>query len=229
MKQGLFVILFSCLLMLPTRRANADLFGGDVAVLVQILSNNIQQLYQLMEILQKGKDSLNLMREVNSGLNDVLQISERLKKVPDIHMYHDWQTVAQGMRQLAKIYGSIPTTRLASSQRNSDQVVAEAVALGNHLQAVADSSENIGSRIKSQSAVASPKGAAKLSAQSLGVLVENSGESLRAQALGLKLLAQEQAVANQLAKEETKQFISATQDLSKSLKSHRPNFNSPSF
>lgn len=53
-------------------KASADMFGGDVAVLLQIYANAIQQLLQLKEILSTGTDTLDLLRDINRGIRDGL-------------------------------------------------------------------------------------------------------------------------------------------------------------
>ena len=59
--------------MVP-RTARADLFGGDVVVLTKILIQAIQQLHQLRMIFQNGKDTLSMMREINQGIRNGLEI-----------------------------------------------------------------------------------------------------------------------------------------------------------
>ena len=55
--QKLFTVgLFCASLMIP-RPCRADIFGGDVVVLTQILANAIQQLIQLRQILSTGSDT----------------------------------------------------------------------------------------------------------------------------------------------------------------------------
>ena len=53
--------------MLPAKPAKADLFGGDVVVLMQILVQAIEQVVRLQAIIQNGNDTLNLLKDINSG------------------------------------------------------------------------------------------------------------------------------------------------------------------
>ncbi len=227
----LLTIMVSGLLTLfvPSNKGRADIFGGDVAVLLEILANNIKQLYQLMEMVQKSSDNLRLLRDINAGVSDALVLVESLKEIPNIYLYKDWKTVNQALQQISVLYGKIPKSKLAKGQQNSDLAVAEAITLNNHLLSYATENQKTGKKIKDRSQVVSPKGAAKLSAQSLGVLVENSGESLRAQATSLKMQAQQMATENQKNKEETEHFMGLTHDLSDSLKHKTPKFTTPRF
>ena len=56
--------------------AQADMFGGDVAVLMQILANALEQLMQLEQLLSNAEDSLGLLKEINKGINDSLQMAK---------------------------------------------------------------------------------------------------------------------------------------------------------
>ena len=55
-----------------------DLFGGDVALLSQLLSNSLQQLVQLRAILQNGRDDLMLLQQINAGINDSLRLAQTI-------------------------------------------------------------------------------------------------------------------------------------------------------
>ena len=59
------ICIFITIFIGSTNVARADLFGGDVAVLVQILAQAIQQLAQLKAILDNGSDTLGLLRDIN--------------------------------------------------------------------------------------------------------------------------------------------------------------------
>ncbi|MBV2167154.1 MAG: hypothetical protein KUL82_00495, partial [Bdellovibrio sp.] len=68
MRKKIFVGIFSIAMTLAPISARADLFGGDVVVLTQILVQTIQTVLQLKAILSNGQDSLNLMRDINAGV-----------------------------------------------------------------------------------------------------------------------------------------------------------------
>ncbi len=77
MRKKLCAVITALGLLLPfPQSAKADLFGGDVMILAQILANAIQQLAQLQEILRSGNDTLGLLQDINRGLNDSLRMAE---------------------------------------------------------------------------------------------------------------------------------------------------------
>ena len=58
--------------------ARGDMFGADVAVLGQILQQNILQLVELKKMLQAGDDTLGLLQDINRGINDSLRMAQTL-------------------------------------------------------------------------------------------------------------------------------------------------------
>ncbi len=181
-------LLVSLMAMSPT--SHADLFGADVAVLGQILQQTILQLAELKSILQSGQDTLGLLQDINRGINDSLKLAETLGIRIDPGVYRDLREVDQAMSGVEKIFGRAVDSPIAPVQRNTDQTVAEAISFNNELNEYARRIDVIGEEIKSFSHSASPGGAQKLTAQSLGVLIHVMDQQLRATGQGLKLQAQ---------------------------------------
>ena len=78
------IILSLCLsvgLMAPVKKSHADLFGGDVAVLAQILVNALQQLAQLKELYDNAKEGVEYAKEINQGINDSLKLIKKINNV----------------------------------------------------------------------------------------------------------------------------------------------------
>lgn len=209
--------------------ARADMWGGDLIYLAQILSNAVQQLAQLKSILNNGQDSLDLMRDINQGINDSLNLIRTINPNSDSGLYKDWQKVSDALTQLEKIYGIAVESNDIQVQNDTDQSVAEAIALNNSIYTYTKKIDEIGELIKEQSHYVSPGGAAKLTAQSMGVMLHLQNENLRAQATGLKLQAQSMALQNRKDKERTRQMVVGADNLKTALSSHQPRFNLPRF
>jgi hypothetical protein len=227
MKRLLSVLVALGLFVSPPARA--DLFGGDVAVLVQILSNALEQLAQMKQIFDNGKDTLGLLRDVNRGINDSLNLIRTIK--PDVNpgIYKDWDKAQDALNKLEQVYGIVVDSRDSTVQRDSDQSVAEAVALNNSIYKYTQAIDEIGEMIKQESHSVSPGGAAKLTAQSLGVMLNVQNEMLRTQATGLKLQAQALAVQNRKDKDRTRQMVEGTNNLTSALTNLEPTFKTPRF
>lgn len=227
MRKILALILACQLSFFPV--AKADLFGGDVAVLAQILANAIQQLAQLRSILDNGKDSLSLIRDINRGINDSLNLIRTISPNTDPGLYKEWEKVSDALTKLETIYGIVVDSRDSKVQKDTDQSIAEAVALNNSIYKYTKMIDEIGELIKDQSHSVSPGGAAKLTAQSLGVMLNLQNEMLRTQATGLKLQAQTLALQNRKDKDQTRQMVAGADNINSALTNAQPQFKLPRF
>lgn len=222
------VTALSLLLSYPNQ-ARADFWGADIPILMQILAQAIQQLVQLKALLQTGNDSLDLLRDINRGINDSLHMAETLGLRIDPSLYRDLRKVDDATQALEKIYGLVVESKEATVQRNTDQTVAEAITFNNELNDYAGRLDQIGEEIKRFSHAVSPGGAAKLTAESMGVMVHVLNQQLRATGQGLKLQAQSLAIQNKKEKGATEQYLKEGNLLKQKMVSMEANFQVPRF
>jgi hypothetical protein len=209
--------------------ARGDLFGGDVAVLTQILIQAIQQLSTLNSILQTGGDTLGLMRDINKGINDSLNMLRTIDPNWNPGIYGDWANAQKAFGEIERIYGSVPgSTSETTVQRDVDQSVAEAVTLNNAIYDYTREIDRVGEEIKSASHTVSPGGAQKLTAESLGVMLHVMNSSLRAQATALKLQAQSMGIQNRRDKEQTRHTVNSTNSIQQAF-GRKAKFQLPRF
>ncbi len=209
--------------------ATADMFGGDIVVLTQILTQTIAQLAELKQIFQNGNDPLGLLNEINRGINDSLSMARTLGIRVDPGLYRDLKQVDEATRAIENIYGRAVDSPLQSVQNNTDQTVAEAISFNNDLNEYASRLDQVGEDIKLYSHATSPGGAAKLTAESLGVVIHVLNQQLRASGQGLKLQAQALAIQNKKDKDQTGQYLKEGQLLQAKMTSINPTFNVPRF
>jgi hypothetical protein len=219
-------IVFVSLTFVTT--AKADLFGADVGVLTSILAEAIQQLSTLQSIVGTGQDTLGLMRDIHKGINDSLNMLKTVNP-SDPGTYADWQKAYDSLRKLKQIYGETVDSPEAGIQNDADQSVAEAISLNNSIYRQAEQTDEIGEQVKDYSHSASPDGAQKLTAQTLGVMIHVMNSSARAQATGLKLQAQTLAIQNRKNKEETKALLNTSDSLTKAFANQKMGFQLPRF
>ena len=219
------------MLMLGTlcRPASADLFGGDVAVLTQILANALQQLAQLRNILNTGKQNLDLIRDINRGINDSLRMLRELHPNLDPGIYKDWKNVNEALRQIEAIYGGAGETPESRPQRDMDQGIAEAITFNNSYYDYSAQLDQIAEQIKAASHEVSPGGAQKLTAQALGLIIQVLNQNLRAQATSLKLNAQAMAIENRRNKAQSRHYTEAGKTLRQAMKAETVKFEVPRF
>ena len=197
--------------------SRADLFGGDVAVLVQILANAIQQLAQLQRILGTGADTLSLMREINRGIRDGLAVIRILDPKFNPGLYGNLETSERVLSVLQDLYGKIPQTSEARLQAAQDQSASESIAMNGTLFQFADQADSESRRIFAQSQGVNPQGAAKLTAQSVAVLINVTTQVLRTNSMMLKMMGQNMALSNRKEKVQAAQFQNQYQGLSSAL------------
>lgn len=227
MKKLIAVVLACSLFMV--KPARSDMWGGDLIYLAQILANTIKQLVELKNLVQNGEDHLNLIQEINRGINDSLNLARTVNPNIDPGIYKDWQNVNDAIAKLESIYGIVTDSPDARVYRDTDQQVAEAVTQNNDVYRYTREIDELGEVIKEYSHETSPGGAQKLTAQTLGIMLQVMNQSLRTQATGLKLQAQTMALQNKKEKDSTKQYLETANTLRIAMKNEKIQFKSPRF
>lgn len=229
MKRMVFIILISFCLVGRVPEARADLFGGDVAVLAQILVQAIMQLAKLKELLGAANDNLDLVREINRGINDSLGLLKTINPNIDPGIYRDWSSPDDGLTRLRTLYGGGYDSPDGQVQMDMDRGTAEAVSFSNSLYQYTGQMDELSEEIKSASHTVSPGGAEKLTAQTLGLVIQVLNQTLRAQAVGLKMTSLALASQNKRNKDESHNFIDANRALKNAMKSEDVKFEVPRF
>jgi hypothetical protein len=204
--------LFTLAISQPAR---ADLFGGDVVVLSQILIQSIQTVLQLRTILATGTDTLDLLRDVNSGIRTGLDTIRIINPKFNPGVYGNLSDTDSVLAAVQNIYGTVPHGMDENLMTAQDQSVAETISMNRNLYDYADDVDRERDRIIYHAAVVSPQGAGKLQGQALGVLIGVSTQILRTQSQLLKLTAQNMAMQNRREKLSTESFQQNYDGLSK--------------
>jgi hypothetical protein len=224
-----FLCLFLSFSLFSTQAAKADLFGGDIVILTQILAQAVQQLVQLKAILQNGGDTLGLLRDINKGINDSLGLIKTVSPYVNPGIFGDLKSAQDVMKKFTDIYGIVVDSPNAKAQSSVDQSVAEAVAMNSSIHDYTKQIDQIGEDIKTFSHAVSPGGAQKLTAESLGVVIHVLTQSLRAQGTLLKLQAQSVALANKQEKDYAAQSLATAGTLSNVMQKNDSQFQRPRF
>ncbi|MFP5387270.1 MAG: hypothetical protein ACLGHN_14425 [Bacteriovoracia bacterium] len=211
------LIVIMCFTLTIPRPARADLFGGDVAVLLKILAQSIQQLYELRQILGTGKDTLTLMRDINRGIREGLAIIRIINPKFNPGLYGSLETADQVQRAIQDLYGVIPQTSEYRLQEAQDRSVAESIAMNGTLFQYADSVDLEARRIIGHAQNVNPQGAAKLTAESLAVLIGVTTQVLRTNSMMLKMMGQNMALSNRKEKLQASQFKAQYEGISNAI------------
>ena len=229
MKRQLLKAATALSVLLSASTVRADLFGGDVAVLAQILAENIKQLMELQSILSNGEENLELMREINRGINDSLGLMQTVSPNANPGMFGDLRNVEAVLKKIGAVYGATVESPDAPAQKSVDTAVAEAVAMNSSIYDFTREIDRIGEEIKSFSHEVSPGGAAKLTAQSMGVMLHVMNQQLRAQGTLLKLESQGLAQSNKREKDQTAEYLRSAKAISEAMKASDVKFERPRF
>lgn len=216
MKKKVVTIILCFTLAMP-QPAKADLWGGDVAVLIQILAQTIKQLYELQRIVSTGQDSLSLWRDINRGIRDGLRVIQIINPKFNPGLYGSLETSEQVQRAIEDLYGVIPQTSEYRLQEAQDRSVSESIAMNGTLFQYADSVDEETRRIIEHAKVVNPQGSAKLTNQSLAVLIGVTTQVLRTNSMMLKMMGQNMALSNRKEKLQATQFKTQYEGLSNAL------------
>lgn len=214
-----YKLLIIPIALIFSRPAKADLWGGDVVVLTQILAQSIQTVIQLKNVLENGRDTLSLLRDVNAGVRSGLDTIRIINPNFNPGIYGQLQDADSVLRAVQDLYGTVPRGMDEKLMSAQDQSVAEVISMNRSLYDYADEVDRERDRIIYHASVVSPQGAGRLQGQALGVLIGVMTQLLRTQSQMLKIMAQNMAMENRKEKLSTQNFQQNYRNISDGLKS----------
>ena len=194
--------------------ARADLFGGDVAVLLQILAEQIKQYYQLKSIIENGRGQLDLIRQINAGIDNSVALIRTLP-IKDERVLAEVTRFQQGINRVAELYGNIPRSPEEALHAIQDKTVAESLTMANEFKTYSEQQERNSEVIAVQARLASPKGAARMQAATSAEILRSLSQLLRLNTQLLKLQSEQLAMNNKKSKDVAANFQRVNEDLGK--------------
>jgi len=187
--------------------ARADIWGGDVAVLVQILSNAIQTLSVLQQSMQIAKGDSDLLKKVNRDIESALQeihaIQDTIRDTNEIGKAKDPVEV---LNRLRDIYGRLPKIGNSKPLEFADSVSGTALGVDNDAYTHAGLIDAAATKIQGQARNASPGRAQQLSAQSQAVIIHSLAQIERNGGTVARVTATQLALENQREKKKIESF-----------------------
>lgn len=208
--------------------ARADLFGGDVAVLMQILSENIRRYYQLQQMIGQGRDQMDFLRAVNAGLENSIGLLDSLP-IKDEKILAELRTFKDAVNRVELVYGKIPKSPDEALHLLHDQSVAESLRMANKFKDFSETQEKNSLLIAAQARGASPKGAARMQAETSAEILRSLSQLIRLNTQMLKLQSEQIAMANKMAKDDVAGFQKINQDLGNGFSKFKPDMKFVSF
>lgn len=210
---GGFFVFLSLLLGQPAR---ADLFGGDVAVLMQILAENIKHYQQLQMMIGQGRDQMDFLRQINSGLENSIGLLRSLP-VKDEKILANLREFQGALNSITDLYGKIPKSQETLMHSLHDQTIAESLRMVNSFKEYSETQEQNSILIAAQSREASPKGAARMQAETSAQILGSLSQLIRLNTQMLKLQSEQFGMNNKSGKDSVGNFQKLNNDFGKSF------------
>lgn len=209
------------LILVGPRLAHADLFGGDVAVLMQILSENIRRYYQLQQMIGQGREQMDYLRLINAGLDNSIGLLDSLP-IKDEKVLAELRNFKEAVSRVETLYGKVPKSPDEALHFLHDQSVAESLRMANSFKDFSETQEKNSLLIAAQAREASPKGAARMQAETSAEILRTLSQLIRLNTQMLKLQSEQIAMANKNAKDEVAGFQKINQDLGNGFSRFNP-------
>jgi hypothetical protein len=208
--------------------AKADMFGGDVAVLMQILEENIRHYYQLQQMIQQGQNADSYLRLINSGIDNSRSILQTLP-IKDERVLAELRDFSFALGKIQGLYGTVPHSPEQDVQTLHDQTVAESLEMTNKSKDYSDAQERNSDDLAADARMASPKGAARMQAETSAQILRSLVQLLRINTQILKIQSEQLAMNNKGSKESVANYQKISRDLGGGFSNFKPEMNLERF
>ncbi len=190
----------------------ADLWGGDVAVLLQILEQNIRHYFQLQQMIQQGRDADQYLRWINSGIDNSIGLLNSLP-IKDESVLADLKEFKSALGKIKNVYGEVPKSPEDSLHTLHDETVAESLRMAHDFKEFSKIEEKNSEIIAAEAREASPKGAARMQAETSAKILKSLSQLLRLNTQMLKLQSEQLAFQNKQSKDGVANYQKVSRDL----------------
>lgn len=183
-------ILF--LLNLLSFNVRADMWGGDIPLLIQIVTNTLRTYSQL-------KNQTNLLKKELQGIDDVIRRFETIRDLTRPEELKSWKDPHIALNRLRSIYYTLPPQFRTQKSDEIERQIANAMSLASRMMDTADDAFRSGSQLEKDALKKGPAVANKMTASGVGTLVKLQSQQQVAQATIVSLMSQ--MIADSAAKE----------------------------
>lgn len=183
------LILIAVFLIGPMQ-ARADLFGGDLPLLAQIVTNTLNTMMELRRQSQFMDDEL-------AGIKDRIYRIQTIADVVQPAEWDKWKDPREAVNRLRLIYHTIPKEYRSEKYDSLEAEIAKAMNLVARVGPETTATFKSGKEMERRGADASPGVAQKLTASGVGTLIALESQSQVIQSHITSLLAQILAEGNE--------------------------------
>lgn len=187
---SLMLRAFVSFLVLGSSVAKADLWGGDLPLLAQIVTNTMNTLMELQKQSQ-------LLQDQMDGVNDKIDRVEAIKDIVESTTWDQWKDPVQALSKLQRIYYQIPKEFRSEKSELVEREIAQAMNLVAKIKRDTKSAYDSGKELERRGADASPGVAEKLTASGVGTLISQQAQAQVIQSQIASLLGQILAAGNE--------------------------------
>ena len=217
---NLAVLLLAFLCLFPFMRiAKADMFGADVAVLSQILIEDILEVKTMYQMLTQAQDTASILEDMNRGVKDVIRLADSAHVPLPPQVYASASQMAQASQMTTNLYGAMGTDSPSFTQTNFQSGV-EGLYLSEDALNYSSTLDGQGNQIEQASVLANQTTATKLTAESMGTLIHAVSHSNRLEAKSLELNSTKRIEDTSKENAEYESFISTENSIVNDMKNN---------
>lgn len=199
-----------------------------VGYLIKILEENYRRYVQLKEMIDTANGHYDYIRTLNRGLDNSIGLLEALP-IKDEKVLAELKNFKEALSRVELLYGKIPKSPDEALHFLHDQSVAESLRMANSFKDFSDTQEKNSLVIAAQAREASPKGAARMQAETSAEILRTLSQLIRLNTQMLKLQSEQIAMANKSAKDNVAGFQKINQDLGAGFSTFKPDMKFVSF
>ena len=199
--------------------ARADLFGGDLPLLAQIVTNTLYSMYELQKQSEMWDDQMR-------GVKDKIYRIETIKKVIQPSEWDKWKDPSEALRRIQLIYQTLPKEYRSEKSDMIEDELSRAMNLVSRVNLETKTTFESGKELENRGLNSSPAVAQKLTASGMGTMISQQAQSQVLQSHMVSLLTQMLAEGHE---KETRFIVNkglSYNNVSKSLNSKENKFSS---
>ena len=176
-------ILIVSMIVFNFSKARADLWGGDLPLLAQIVTNTLYSMYELQRQSKLMDDEL---RGINDRINRIKTISDVVQ--PD--QWSAWKDPNEALRRIQLIYHTLPKEYHSEKSDLIEAELSRAMNLVSRVNIETKSTFQSGKELENKGLHSSPGVAQKLTASGMGTMITQQAQSQVLQSHMVSLLTQ---------------------------------------
>lgn len=177
------IVLGIVLLATLTRQARADLWGGDIPLLIEIVANTLNTLQEL-------RSQSRLLQKELRGIDDAIFRLQTIRQVIRPDDLSGWKDPKEALRRLRDIYYTLPQELRTEKSDEIERQISRAMSLANQMSDAARPSFQSGKELETRALESGPAVAQKLGASGIGTLIALESQNQVAQATLISLISQ---------------------------------------